>query len=158
MTSNFLFANQFKKLGWLLFLPGLLLGILYLIYQSNLPLFKATVFAIAGTELFGNQQYFTLIENNILDELATVLLITGSLFIAFSKEKHEDELIAKIRLDSLLWATYINYAILLLTIVFVYDLSFFWVIVLNMFTLLFFFIIRFNWVLQKFKTQLQDEE
>ena len=102
--------------------------------------------------------FFSITENNILDEIIGLLLIIGALLIAFSKEKSEDEFISKIRLESLVWATYINFAILIFTIIFIYDMIFFWVLVFNMFTVLIFFIIRFNWALYKSKNQIKDEE
>jgi hypothetical protein len=46
----------------------------------------------------------------------------------------------------------------MLTILFIYDLIFFWVLVFNMFTVLIFFIFRFNWMLYKSKKQIRDEE
>ncbi|MGB3922738.1 MAG: hypothetical protein WBL00_02275, partial [Bacteroidales bacterium] len=97
-------------------------------------------------------------ENNVLDEISSILLIIGALLIAFSKEKTEDEFISKIRLESLVWATYINYAILIFAIIFIYDMTFLWVLVFNMFTLLVFFLIRFNWALYKSKNQISNEE
>jgi hypothetical protein len=93
-----------------------------------------------------------------LDEISGLLLIIGGLLIVSSKAKSEDEFISKIRLESLLWATYVNYFILILTIIFIYDLIFFWILVFNMFTVLIFFIFRFNWVLYKSKKQIRDEE
>jgi len=65
-------------------------------------------------------------------------------------------LIAAIRIRSLVWATYINYGILLLAILFVYEFSFFNVLVFNMFTLLIFFILRFNWELFRLKGNLDE--
>ena len=158
MKTNYLFPNHFKKIGWLLFIPGILLGIVYLIYQSDISLFDIKVFAIAEKVIFNDADFFTISENNVLDEISSILLIIGALLIAFSKEKTEDEFISKIRLESLVWATYINYAILILAIIFVYDMTFFWVLVFNMFTLLVFFLIRFNWALYKSKNQIGNEE
>ena len=158
MKTNYLFPNRFKKIGWLLFIPGILLGIVYLIYQSDISLFDIKVFAIAEKVIFNDADFFTISENNVLDEISSILLIIGALLIAFSKEKTEDEFISKIRLESLVWATYINYAILILAIIFVYDITFFWVLVFNMFTLLVFFLIRFNWALYKSKNQIGNEE
>jgi hypothetical protein len=37
-------------------------------------------------------------------------------------------------------------------------MTFFWVLVFNMFTLLVFFLVRFNWALYKSKNQIYDEE
>ena len=158
MKTNYLLPNQFKKIGWLLFIPGIALGIFFLINQSELEFLNVTVFSIAEQPIFENAKFFKFTENNILDELIGLLLITGAIFIAFSKERSEDEFISKLRLESLVWATYINYAILILAMVFVYDMAFFWVLVFNMFTLLIFFIIRFNWAVHKSKNQIRDEE
>lgn len=158
MKSNYLFPPRFKKIGWLLFIPGTLLGILLLALQFDLEVLDVNVPAIAKQPIFGKVEFFTTTENNILDEIIALLLILGSLLIAFSKEKKEDEFISKIRLESLVWATYVNYIIILLTILFIYDMVFFWVLVFNLFTLLFFFILRFQWALYKFKNQNTDEE
>lgn len=158
MKTSYLFPNQFKSIGWFLFIPGIILGMVFLILQSEYSFLNVKVFSIAEQPFFGDTIFFTFPENNILDEISGILLIIGALLIAFSKEKSEDEFISRIRLESLVWATYLNYAILMLTIVFVYDLIFFWVLVFNMFTLLIFFIIRFNWALYTSKKQIRDEE
>ncbi len=159
MKTNYLFPNRFKKIGWFLFIPGIVIGAIFLITQSdNIDFFNVKVLSIAEQPIFGKTVFFTISENNILDEIIGLLLIIGSLLIAFSKEKSEDEFISKIRLESLVWATYINYAVLIMTIIFVYDMTFFWVLVFNMFNILLFFIIRFNWVLYKSKKQVKDEE
>ena len=158
MKSNYLFPNQFRKLGWFLIIPGILLGVIFLMSDSELNLFNMTVFSIAEKPIFGETTFFNLTKNNVLDELACLLIVIGSLLIAFSKQKHEDEFISKIRLESLVWATYVNYIVLIITFLFVYDMVFFWVLVFNMFTMLLFFIIRFNWELYKSKNLVKDEE
>ena len=158
MKTNYLFPHQFKRIGWFLFIPGVLLGILFLITKSDISILNFKVLSIAEQRFFGETVFFSITENNILDEITGLLLIIGALLIAFSKEKSEDEFISKIRLESLVWATYINYAILIFTIMFVYDMIFFWVLVFNLFTVLLFFMIRFNWALYKSKNQIRDEE
>ena len=107
MKTNYLLPNRFKKIGWFLFIPGIILGIFYLIYEPQPKFLNVTVFAIAES-LFK----FSFIKNNVFDEITGLLLIIGPIFIAFSKEKSEDEYISKIRLDSLVWATYLNYLII----------------------------------------------
>lgn len=158
MNTNYLFPNRYKKLGWLLFIPGIIIGIAFLIYQSDTNLFNIKAFALAEEALFSDNSFFSISGNNFLDDISSILIIIGALLIAFSKEKFEDEFISKIRLESLVWATYINYAILTLAIIFVKDMTFFWVLVFNMFTLLVFFLVRFNWALYKSKNQIYDEE
>ena len=94
----------------------------------------------------------------MLAEIVGILLICGLLFIAFAKEKAEDEFIARLRLESLVWATYVNYIILAISILFIYDMVFFWVLIINMFTILLFFLLRFNWILYKTNKQMEHEE
>lgn len=158
LTTNYLLPNRYKFIGWIVLIPSLLLGIIYLIFQLEADFFSISVFAFFDNPLFHDPGFFKIIENNILDEIIAVLILIGAIFVAFSKEKHEDEYISKIRLESLVWATYFNYAVLLLALIFVYNLVFFWVLVFNIFTILFFFIIRFNWALKKSKKFPVDEK
>jgi len=102
--------------------------------------------------------FFTITENNLIDEIIGILIIVGTIFIALSKEYMEDEFISKIRLDSLVWAVYVNYGILILAILFIYGPTFLWALATNMFTILIFFIIRFNWVKYKSRKLLRDEK
>ena len=70
----------------------------------------------------------------------------------------EDEFIEKIRLESLVWSVYANYILLLLAMVFLYNFDFLWFMTFNMFTILIFFIIRFNWQILKLKKASFDEK
>ena len=111
---------------------------------------------ISDQSIFDSEKnYFQITSNDILDELAALAIIIGGLFVAFSKEKIEDEFIYKLRKDSLVWALIFNYAVLVLTILFVYDIAFFHVLVFNMFTPLLFFIMRFNFL--KLKSRSHEE-
>jgi len=94
---------------------------------------------------------------HIFTAIATILIITGLLFIAFSKEKIEDEQILKLRLDSLQWAIYLNYFILIITVAFVSNNLLRDVIVLNIWTPLVFFIIRFRWMIFKLNKSLKED-
>jgi len=158
MKPSFLFPYRYKAPGWVLLGLGLLFGVLYLMYADELPYFDLIWIALISDHNWEQNQYFGLIDNNFLDEISSVLIILGGILVAFSQEKQEDEFIATIRLESLMWATYVNYAILLLAVLFVFDLPFFWVLVFNMFTMLLFFIIRFRWILHQSRRTLTHEE
>ena len=99
--------------------------------------------------------FFKITETGVLDEIISILIIIGGLLVGFTKEKIEDEFIYQLRKDSLAWAIIINYIILLFAIIFIYNFTFFDVLIFNMFTPLLFFIIRFNFLKLKFKS---DEE
>lgn len=156
---NYLFPYKFKKVGWLVLIPSAILGLIILFSEYSPDFFNFHVPAIIIDDfLFAEKKLFGMIENNILDEILGVLVIISSILVAFSKEKIEDEFISKIRLESLVWAVYVNYGVLLLCMLFLYDFSFLWVMIFNMFTVLIFFIVRFNWQISKLKKSTNHEE
>ncbi|RAR49780.1 hypothetical protein B0I10_103201 [Flavobacterium lacus] len=155
--TNYLFPNRLKKIGWLLFIPSLIGAVLYSIYEPEFEFLNLRPLAIFNDNIFVSS-FFTRTENNLLDEILCIFLIVGGMFVAFSKEKIEDEMVAKFRMESLVWATYVNYIILLVCVIFVYGMPFLTVMMYNMFTLLFFFILRFYWMIYKSSKALDNEK
>lgn len=149
MKTRYLFPHQYKILGWVLLIPSLLLGLLIVVSEYALFELDVTVFALYDGGIFDADKAFALVENNIYDELVAVFAIVGGLLASFSREKDEDEYIAKIRLESLLWATYINYGFLIFSVLFIYGGAFYQVLLLNMLTLLLIFLVRFNFILHR---------
>lgn len=157
MKLNYLFPSRYKRVGWLILMPTILFGLLHLFYNLEPDFLQFNVPAIFIDDFTSNKSKFGFVENNIFNEILGFLFILSSLLVAFSKEKNEDEFISKIRLESLVWAVFFNSSILLISNLFIYELSFLWVLIFNMFTLILFFIIRFNWQISKLKkTVLND--
>ena len=100
--------------------------------------------------LFTNQHLFTI--------ASSILVLIGLFLIAFSKEKIEDEQISQLRLDSLRWAIYMNYFILLLSLIFTNGIDFIDMLRLNLWVPLVFFIIRFRWVIYRLNRSLNMEK
>lgn len=155
MKTNYLLPNKYKTLGWVLFSIGIIAGIIQVFSGYESYALTTKVFAIYGDPFIGESSFFTVIYNSIVDELTTLIIIIGGLIIGFTKEKIEDEFIYKLRTESLVWAIIFNYAVLAFTVIFVYDLAFFHILVFNMFTPLIFFIIRFNFL--KLKSRSHEE-
>lgn len=88
---------------------------------------------------------------------STLLVLTGLFLIAFSKEKIEDEQISQLRLDSLRWSIYLNYLILILSLIFTTGIDFIDILRINLWVPLVFFIIRFRWVLFRLNRSLKTE-
>lgn len=132
MKPRFLLPHSFKKLGWVLLIPSVVFGVFVQHFEFYIEGFDLAI----GTD-----------ENNMTNELAGALILISGFFVAFSKEKVEDELVSRIRLESLQWSVYLNYGLLLGALLFVYGEDFFVVMVYNMFTILIFFIVRFHFVL-----------
>ncbi len=150
MKTNYLLPNHYKPLGWVLLILGLIGGVFMYAAQYESDILSTKVLSIYNDPLIGSDQgFFKIIENSILDELISLAIITGGLLVGFTKEKTEDEFIYKLRKDSLVWAIIVNYAILTFTILFIYDMAFFDVLVFNMFTPLLFFVFRFTFLKRK---------
>lgn len=158
MKTNYLFPHKFKTIGWWILIPSAIIGLFTLLSDFEPAFLDLNVPAFFIDELFGEEKSFGIVENNILNEILGVLIIIGSLLVAFSKEKLEDEYISKIRLESLVWAVYFNYGILLIGFLVIFDFAFLWIMIFNMFTILIFFIISFNWRISKLSNSADYEE
>lgn len=151
MNSNFLLPTYFKKIGLALFFPFAVLGV-FVIFQD----FKFDFLSFNNIHVYpednleGNSENFT-------NEIAIIGTLLSLFFIAFSREKTEDEFIVKTRLDSLLWATYINiFLVIVVTLVF-YSLNFYMAITNLIFVQLIIFIIRFHFILY-WKPNFENKE
>jgi len=158
MKTNYLLSNKFKIWGWLIFILGIILGLFFLFKGYDYEPLEIKVLSIFDDSVYlkeKNSSFFKIIKTGIANELSMIAVIIGGLIIGFSKEKIEDEFIYKLRKDSVIWAILFNYLVLLLSIVFIYNFTFFHVLVLNIFTPLLFFIIRFNFL--KLKSRSNEE-
>lgn len=159
MKIHFLFPNKFKTLGWIFFIPSFFISLVISIMNINIEKYLNTkVFAVINDEVFHSKKYFSIIENSIVDELLLFGLIIGGILIGFSKLKIEDEFTSKIRYESLVWATYLNYGLILLFTIFIYGIPYLNVLFYNTFTLLLFFIIRFHYSIYKLNKTANDDE
>ncbi len=177
MKHTFLFPYSIKKPALVLLALSLSLAS-YIMFIDNDPDFfnaktydKESGYTILGywMDICGMEEGFRTgeksdeyhSENHYYEMGSTIvgsLLILSLLLFAFSKEKHEDEYIQKMRLDALLWATYINYGLLLIAFWVFWNFDFLNVMMYNMFTHLLIFIIRFNYLKYKQQLSLKHEE
>lgn len=158
MKTKLLLPNKFKTPGWIMLIPTTLFG-LYIIFSGfEFDFLDAKVFTFYSNEILGESVTMGFVKTNLTLTVTGLLFIISAFFVAFSREKTEDEFIARIRLESLLWATYINYGILLFCFLFFYDFGFFYVMIFNMFTILVIFIIRFQYLLHRAKKSLSHEK
>lgn len=142
MDTKLLLPNRYKWIGLILLLPSLILGIsnLYNDFRFEFLTIKNT-----GRGAFDG-------DVNLTDEFALTGTILALLFIAFAREKQEDEYIESIRLKSLQWAVLVNYSLLLIATWLVHGshgFTFIDVMIYNMLTVLIIFIVRFHLVLGK---------
>jgi len=150
MKSRFLLPTHYRKIGWAIFIPFLILGIFsfHMEFEFEWLDFKIRT---SGGGLFDNPEI-----ENFTNELASIGILVGLIFIAFSREIIEDEFMMKLRLESLMVAVLVNYVLLFFAILFVYGVDFVFVWVYNMYTVLILFIARFYWVKNREDKLLQS--
>ena len=160
MKKEFLFPHHLQKSSGVIFWISFLLLILFYFTSEFLQFeYKAKVFAFVGdTGLLGPNEWFGWIENSIIDEILFALLVVSGLVYAFSKEAHEDEMINKIRLQSLDWVTISNYLLILFGYLFVSGFAFLNIMIVALFSQLLFFIIRYKWEMYKYYKSFSHEE
>jgi len=93
--------------------------------------------------------------HHVMFIFTTLLMTVGLFLVAFSKEKIEDEQISQLRLDSLQWAVYFNYLLLVISLILTNDKEH--ILFLNLWLPLIFFIIRFRWVIFRINRSLNKE-
>ncbi len=147
MNSTLLLPNRYKRIGLLLLLPSLVLGIMVRFFD-----FQFSFLTLNFAKSIVSTKNIHLNENiNLTDELALSGIIISLLFIAFAREKTEDEYIAHTRLESLKWAVLINYILLLVATWLVHGFAYIDVMMYNMLTVLIIFIVKFNYTLNSNK-------
>jgi hypothetical protein len=142
MKPHFLFPYWLRYLGWGLVVIHVPISFIGRAHGLTNPSDNAY-----GNGLFSGPHLFF---------IGTSLTMALGLFlVAFAKEKMEDEQIWQIRLDSLRWAIYINYLVLILSLVFINDTAH--ILHLNLWVPLMFFIIRFRWIIYRLNRSLSRE-
>lgn len=160
MKTNYLFPYRLKKISGIIFLISfIVLTLLYFLDGFEKFPIKTKVFAIvADYGLLGETKNFGWIEDSVTDEILVILTIVFGIIFAFSKEKYEDEMVTSVRLHSLVWATIINYALIVLSYMFIYGMPFLTVMSAIMFSQLLIFIILFRYNIYKLNKAGTDEE
>jgi hypothetical protein len=156
MKIRFLLPHKWKRVGWWISVPFLTFMTYCLISSYQFPFLE---YRAPGSDPISFDQYFlfTLTSHNFTADIGGIMVIIGLLLVAFSKERQEDERIQKMRLESWLWAVFVNSVLLILSIGFIYGGLFLTVMAYNMCTPLILFIARFNLVMYTEKRKLQKE-
>lgn len=142
MYKTLLLPHALKKIGWGLLVPALLLGALIALNQfDGLPGIPASA-SWAAT----------------LNNCAIIGILVGALLVTCSRERIEDEMIARIRLNALLVALYANTAVSVVAALAAYGFSFLNFMIYNLFTLPLLFLVLFYGQLWRLRKEAGDEK
>lgn len=96
----------------------------YLYFWGGKPdVFNIKVYALLSVYL--QKQTFAFIQTNLLDELAAILFILGSVLFSFSKERIERESYPKLRGKAFIHALMVSLSIWILLFLLIYGMAIF---------------------------------
>ncbi|MGF7078550.1 hypothetical protein [Mucilaginibacter sp. UYCu711] len=142
MKTRFLFPYWCKYLGVVLFLIHLPIMIL-----------KKMGFGFQSVP----EDYSLVGLNHLFFVVTTLTMLSGLVLIAFSKEKIEDEQITQLRMDTLQLSIYLNYGVLIISLLLTGRNDFWDVIRINMWAPLMFFIILFRWKMYRNNRMIKED-
>jgi hypothetical protein len=147
---NYLFNYKYKKISGVIFYLSIPIG-LFLLWNDRIhDVFVVNVFSIFSYEWIGSERTgFGWIENGLGDEIFTLLIIVSGLINSFSKEKIEDELISRIRLESLSLSVFISFGLIIISTFLVFNINYMYVLVFNLFLIILLFNLIFKFRLFK---------
>lgn len=153
MKMNYLLPCGFKKIGWAILIPALLAGILRITLIDPDMLFRWMHIGIRNID-----NCFT---NNAEQWVNTVLILSivaGSVLVACSRERTEDEMTVQIRLRTLMAALYIYCGAVILITLFVYDIAYVVWMTYAMLGFVLLFLTLFRWQLWRLRKEADNEE
>lgn len=134
--KNLLFPPAFHILGWILFIPALIAGLL--IY--------ADAIRSAG------------ILETVINDAVIIGIALGSLLIVCSKEKIEDEMTRAIRLSALLNSLYIYILLLILSTIMINGVEFMEFAIVNLVLFPIIYVLIFRLEMHRYSKITGDEE
>ena len=157
MNRNFLLPNTWKKWGFIILGLGILVG-LFNSFRASIPL-RSPMYGIVY-QTYSHDNVFTVSYTVDWTQLPFpagivwffICIVPGLLAIFFTKEKVEDELISKMRLDSLAWAVIANCLIILIANFGFWGYTFLGVLLFNATSIIIIALLRFNYLKYKFNS------
>jgi len=136
LMKNILFPHIFQPIGWIIFVPSLIMGAL--IYLG--------VLSFAG------------ITETVVNDFVIIFITLGALFIVCSKERIEDEMTKSIRLASLLNSIYAYVALLVCCTILINGIAFLGFAIFNLVLLPILFVCNFRLEMHRYNNMCEDEE
>lgn len=134
--KNILFPHIFQPIGWFVFIPSILIGLL--IYFG--------IFDFSG------------LAATIINDVAIIGIATGALFIVCSEESVEDEMTKSIRLSSLLNSLYAYVIVLVGCTILINGRGFLEFAVINLVLFPIIFVCNFRLEIHRYNKMCENEE
>lgn len=102
-------------------------------------------------DFLGGGEWFTIVHDSVYIDIWILGILLSLTFIALAKEKDEDEMIRKIRLESMAWALWMTVILFALETLLIFGFAYITTTFLTLFIYLIIFIAKFNYEMFKLK-------
>lgn len=177
MKTTYLFPHSFKKFGWIALGLALLGAVAYAIYAIDLEYVdkfnqahgsggtKRFLFEMSQSTAFISQ-IISIIGLQWQGLLFQSAIILSMMMVVFSRERHEDEYVSKLRCDSLVWAFIASFLCIVVSFIFFAVMPSYHFMIFSKLFFIFFcpwvililFFIKFKFALRKFYKTEEDEK
>lgn len=155
MNLSFLLPRWLRSAAYLFIPAGAALLIARFFFGFKPEVLELKVFAIYSAYL--EAKSMTIIQNQVIEELGALLLLSGLFMLAFTKEKTESELTNKARLSSFFISAYSTFILLAFGILFTYGFGFAFIMTLNLFIWLVVYNISFRYIMYRLATRNREK-
>lgn len=120
--QNYLLPNGLRPLVLILIFPGIFLLILR--YQFNYKPDFLNLKMFAFYTYYIESKAFTVVKNQMIEEIAAILILAGMFILAFTREKTESEDLDAMRYKAFIFSSYLNLAFLIISLLFFFGFGF----------------------------------
>ena len=151
MKQNYLLPHGFKRVGLIMLVPFLVACIWLLCGPCEGDWFIVDVPALFTLDIASTSEWFGMTATDPVNEICMLGLLVSVVFIALSKEKDEDEMTAVVRMQSFVWGFWCTAILMLVAILFFYDLAFMYFAFASVFVCFIMYICKFNYEMIKIR-------
>ena len=145
MKQNYLLPHGFKRVGLIMLVPFLAACIWLLCGPCEGDWFIVDVPALFTLDIASTSEWFGMTATDPVNEICMLGLLVSLVFLALSKERDEDEMTAVVRMQSFVWSFWCTAILMLVAILFVYDLAFMYFAFASVFVCFIMYICKFNY-------------
>lgn len=149
-----LWAHAFKAWGCVCVLLGVSLLVARFYCGVKPEILNLKVFAIYSVYL--EARVMTVITNQVIEEIGSILLLSGLLMLAFARERTENEAMNDLRLRACFTATYGTFIFMIFAILFTYGFVFVYTLTVDFVLWLLIYIIAFRLLLYRNRDVISD--
>ena len=150
MSDNkYLLPQRLRPLGIFLLVAGALLGFARYYFNFKPHFLDLKVWALYS--FYIESKINEIISNQMIEEIAQILVLTGLFMIAFTKEKVESSGVNEVRLKAFMITAYVNLAFLIVSLLVTFGFGFVGALVLFMNLWLLCYIVIFRVLMRKFR-------